>query len=312
MKKKNIFLVSVVVPVFNEEGNVNLVAKELISVLGGYDKFEVIFVDDGSTDGTLDSLRALNSKNKKIKYLSFSRNFGHQSALRAGLDYALGDCVITMDGDLQHPPALIPEMIKKWEEGYDIVNTVRKDSANTSFLKRKTANIFYCFLNFLSDVKLSKGAADFRLLDKSVVDVLRTIKENDLFLRGTISWLGFKQCGIQYEPNQRNSGKTKYTIKKMIKFATTGITAFSVKPLKISMLMGTIFALLSFAYGAYAVYLRIFTDKLVSGWASLITAVLFIGGIQMIFLGIIGEYIGRLFLESKRRPSYIIREKSDE
>ena len=253
---------------------------------------------------------SFNNLNKKINYLSFSRNFGHQSALRAGLDYSTGDCVISMDGDLQHPPELIPDLIEKWKEGYDIVYTLREDDKKTSFLKKFTAGIFYNLINSLSNISIPKGAADFRLLDRSVVDILKTFKENTLFLRGLISWLGFRQYGIKYTPHERFSGKTKYSVKKMMMFAITGITSFSVKPLHLSTVIGVLLSITAFIYGFYALIIKFFSNEALPGWTSVLVSVLFIGGVQLIMMGIIGEYMGKLFIESKKRPNYILKDKS--
>jgi len=300
---------SIVIPIMNEAGNIKNLISRLKVVLDKYSDYEIIFVDDGSTDNTLDIIKKESVENNKIKFLSFSRNFGHQNALRAGLDFADGDGVISMDGDLQHPPELIPELIKKWREGFDIVYTLRKDDPNTPVFKRKTASFFYSIMNLFSEVKIDHGAADFRLLDRKVVEVIKTIREDNLFMRGLVSWLGFKQVGIEYMPERRNWGKTKYTFKKMFNFALSGITSFSIKPLHISTVLGYIMAGLAFFYGIYAIWIKIFTDQAISGWASVLVGVLFIGGIQMIMIGILGEYLGKLFMEAKKRPSYIIKEK---
>ena len=306
----NNFKVSIIIPSFNEEKNVLILADRLMDILQKYKDYELIFINDGSTDNTLNNLKELNTNNKKIKYISFSRNFGHQNALRAGLDHSTGDCVISMDADMQHPPELIPEMINKWIEGYDIVYTIRKESKSLSFFKRKTANIFYGIINKLSNLKIEKGAADFRLLDRVVVDVLKQFKETAMFYRGIISWMGFKQYGILYTPNDRMFGESKYTIKKMFMFALNGITSFSVIPLHISTFLGVIISIFAFIYGVYSIVMRLFTNTTISGWTSLMVGIFFLGGIQLIMLGIIGEYIGKLFIEIKRRPSYIVKEKA--
>jgi dolichol-phosphate mannosyltransferase len=307
---KNSKKISVIIPIFNEEGNIKLLIERTLNILDRYSDYELIFVDDGSTDKTLKIILEERVKENKIKYLSFSRNFGHQHALRAGLDFATGDCVISMDGDLQHPPELIHELIQKWQDGYDVVYTIRKDDPKISFFKRKTSSCFYYFMNKFSDVRFEKGAADFRLLDRKVVDILKTMREGDLFMRGMVSWLGFKQFGISYIPEERNWGKTKYTYSKMLKFAITGVTSFSVKPLYLSTFLGYLIAGVSFLYGLYAIYMKIFTQNTMSGWTSVFVAVLFIGGVQMIMIGILGGYLGKLFIESKKRPNYIIKEKS--
>lgn len=307
---KNNFKISVVIPVMNEEGNMEVLTEKVIGILKNYFDYELLFVDDGSIDDTLKNVKKQREQNSKIHFLSFSRNFGHQNALRAVLDFANGDCVISMDGDMQHPPELIPELIGKWQEGFDIVYTKREDDPRVPFFKRITAQGFYSLMNKFSDIKIDKGAADFRLLDRSVVEILKTIREGDIFMRGMIAWLGFNQYGIAYMPEGRHWGKTKYSLKKMTKFAVTGITSFSIKPLRISMVFGYVMATLAFCYGIYAIMIKIFTDNAISGWTSLLAGVLFIGGMQMIMIGILGEYVGKLFMESKKRPNYIIKEKS--
>ncbi|MDR3491548.1 MAG: glycosyltransferase family 2 protein [Gammaproteobacteria bacterium] len=302
--------VSIVVPLFNEEGNVELLSHRLVGILQQYKDYELLFVDDGSGDGTLGKIKAQREKNRNIHYLSFSRNFGHQNALRAGIEYASGDCIISMDGDMQHPPELIPDLVEKWQEGYDIVYTIRKDDPQISFLKRKTSNLFYDIMNKFSDIRIERGTADFRLIDNKIAQIINNIKENDVFMRGVIPWLGYKQCAIEYMPQERCWGETKYSLSKMIKLGTAGLTSFSVKPLHISTLVGYILAGISFLYGIYAMGVKLFTINAVSGWASVMTVILFIGGVQMIMLGILGEYVGKLFIESKRRPNYLIKDKS--
>lgn len=302
---------SIVIPIMNEEGNIEKLISRIFDVLKNYQDWEVFFIDDGSTDGTLEVIKKEATKNNKIKFISFSRNFGHQNALRAGLDFAKGDCVISLDGDLQHPPELIPKLIKKWQEGFDVVYTLRKDDPKISIFKRKTARMFYALMNKFSDIKIEPGAADFRLLDRKVVEILKTIKEDNLFMRGMVSWIGFRQVAVEYMPEERQWGKTKYTFKKMFKFAIAGITSFSLRPLHISTMVGYVMAGLAFVYGVYAVLIKIFTDQAISGWTSVLAGILFIGGMQMIMLGILGEYIGKLFMESKKRPSYIIKEKKN-
>jgi len=251
-EKKTFLKISIIIPVMNEEGNIDLLIKGIIERIDSNFDYELLFIDDGSNDDTLERIKYQNSLNNRINYLSFSRNFGHQNALRAGLDYASGDCVISMDGDMQHPPEIIPKMIEKWQEGYDIVYTKRQDDPKIPYFKRKTAQYFYTLMNKFSDVKIDRGAADFRLLDKNVVKVLRNIKEGNLFMRGMISWLGFKQCGIDYMPEERFWGKTKYTIRRMMKFAITGITSFSIRPLHISTIFGYLIAISAF----FTVYMR--------------------------------------------------------
>ena len=307
MGKQESQVISIVVPCYNEEGNIEVLYEKIKSSLSNI-TIEYIFVDDNSRDNTLAIIEELSSKDNAVKYISFSRNFGHQNALRAGLEYATGNCVISMDADLQHPPSLLSSMIDKWQEGYDIVYTVRKDVENVSFFKKKTSSIFYKLMNYFSEVEIEQGAADFRLIDKRISDILvNDIKEYHLFFRGLISWLGFKQTFIEYVPHKRFSGKTKYTLKKMVSFATNGITSFSVKPLKFAVLLGMLISLISVVYGIYVLYVSIFTNETIQGWSSVILSVLFIGGVNMILLGIIGEYIGKLFIQSKNRPYYLIK-----
>jgi len=304
------FKVSVVVPVFNEEGNIETLTDKLTGVLGKYTDYEVVYVDDGSKDQTLEIIKRIHEQNPRVHYMSLSRNFGHQNALKAGLDHASGDCVITMDGDLQHPPELIPDMIEKWIEGYDVVYTVRHDDPDLSFFKRKTSALFYKLMHFLSDYPIPKGAADFRLLDASVVEVMKDMKEYYLFLRGITAWVGFKQYALEYIPHSRFKGETKYSFKRMMGFAADGITSFSLKPLRLSIIIGTLLAFFAFGYGLYAIGMKLFSNHTIQGWASVLVSVLFIGGIQLVALGIIGEYIGKLFMEMKQRPRYIIKENS--
>ncbi len=305
--------ISIVIPAHNEEGNVALVhekIREVFSGLNNYD-FEIIFVNDGSRDNTQQKLEELSQQFDEVKYIEFSRNFGHQPAVKAGMDHAHGNAVISMDGDLQHPPELIPELIRKWEEGYDVVYTIRTYPKEISFFKRKTSDFFYKLLSRLSDVNLTKGGgSDFRLLDANAVEVMRNFTEDDLFLRGLTSWMGFKQTGIEFTAAERLSGESSYNLKKMIRFAFTGITAFSVKPLYIAAYLGFLFSGISVVgYGLYVIYAFLAKTE-ISGWASLIMTIVFFGGLQLIILGIIGIYLGKIFKQVKERPNYIIKNKN--
>jgi dolichol-phosphate mannosyltransferase len=255
-------------------------------------------------------LKLLHSEDDRVHFISLSRNFGHQAALKSGLDVAKGDCVISMDADLQHPPELIPELIQKWQEGFDIVVTTRKDDRKGSFLNRWSSRSFYRILNALSDMEISPGSADFRLLDRSAVDVIKTLPEPSPFLRGIIHWMGFRVHPLSYESADRLAGQSKYSPKKMVSFAISGITSFSIKPLQISTYLGLFTSAASFLYALYAIGLRIFSNRAIPGWTSVLASVLFIGGAQLIILGIIGQYLGMLFLESKKRPGYIVMETS--
>ncbi|WP_201977646.1 glycosyltransferase family 2 protein [Hymenobacter rubidus] len=303
--------ISIVIPAFNEEENLPEVCARIKEHLGGRYERELIFVDDGSSDGTERVLRDMRTQDPEVHYLLLARNFGHQSALRAGLDYATGDCVISLDADLQHPPRLIPELLGHWLSGYDIVYTQRRDDEKLPWLKRKTSAAFYGLMNKLSSVSFEPGTADYRLLDRRVVDVIRASPDVELFLRGFVHWVGFRQKRVEYTPEPRFRGTTKYTVRKMVKLALSGITSFSVRPLHFATLAGVCVSAVAFAYAFYAIYVLLFTNRAVSGWASVLVSVLFIGGIQLLVLGIMGEYLGRLFVQSKQRPPYLIRETDD-
>lgn len=303
------FRVSIVIPCFNEEESLAALHAAILEVLGEAKNFEIILVDDGSKDATLQVIKDIRSRDNRIKFISFSRNFGHQFAIKAGIDHASGDCVITMDADLQHPPHLIKELILKWQEGYKIVYTKRNDSKKYSLTKRIATGFFYKIISWLSDVKIEEGVADFRLIDKDVADLIRPVNDNFLFLRGLLPWLGFPAATVGFDMHARYAGKTKYTFKKMIRLAINGITSFSIKPLRLSILTGLTISGLSFIYALYAIYAKFFNNDVVEGWTSVLVAVLFIGGIQLIMIGIIGEYLGKLFIQNKGRQQYIIKEK---
>jgi dolichol-phosphate mannosyltransferase len=304
--------ISIVIPTYCEEGNIVELYEQLKRQLSKSEihSFEIIFVNDGSKDNSLEKIKELAIRDERVKYIHFSRNFGHQNALRAGLDFAKGEAVISMDADLQHPPELIPTLIAFWRAGNKVVYTKRKDKNDLSFFKKLTSKMFYKLVNYLSETKLEEGTADFRLLDRSVVEALKNFNENNLFYRGIIPGLGFRQHGIDYIPNERFSGNTKYTFSKMVRFALTGITSSSAKPLYFSIYLGAFLALCSFFYALYAIYVSIFTTEAVAGWTSTIASILFIGGIQLMMLGIVGIYLGKLFSESKKRPNYIIEESN--
>jgi glycosyltransferase involved in cell wall biosynthesis len=302
--------ISIVVPVCNEKGNVPLLVEAVCNAMESLPySFNITFIDDGSNDGTVEAVKEQARFNNNIFFIALSRNFGHQNALKAGLDLSDGDAVISMDGDLQHPPDLIPELIRNWEAGYDIVYTIRKDHQEIPMMKRKTSAMFYNFMNRLSDIELEAGTADFRLMDKRVVAATRQFTEMDLFWRGLVKWVGFKQIGIEYEPAERKFGKSKYTYRKMMQFALRGITSFSTKPLGIAIYLGFTFSILSLLYVPYVLYSLYFGHP-VSGWASMIVTFAFFGGLQLMILGIIGMYLGKLFMQSKDRPHYIIKESN--
>lgn len=304
MRKK----IAIVIPSYNEEGNIEIMArsiKDTMQVLP-YD-YELIFVDDGSSDTTLVKLKELSQSYENLYFVELSRNFGHQNALKAGVDIAKANAVITMDGDMQHPPELIPELLKKWEEGFDVVYTRREDDKNNSYFKRKTSKGFYSVMNYLSEVNFEPGTADFRLMDEKVVAVFTDFSENELFIRGLVSWLGFKQFALDYVPAERFSGKSKYTMKKMMRFAIQGITSFSTRPLHIAIFLGVGLSFFAFVFYIGYVLYSMYFGHVISGWASVISTIVFFGGLNLIVLGIIGMYIGKLFIQSKQRPNYLIR-----
>lgn len=308
MKTKQI---DIVVPCYNESGNISVLYEAIQKVfseksLENY-AYNLIFVNDGSSDDSLEVLQMLSNEYENVKYISFSRNFGHQLAVKAGLDTAMGDAVISMDADLQHPPALIPELVKKWEEGNQVVATIREYAPDAANKIKKSSTYFYKILNLISDIEIKDGAADFRLLDKSVISVIRSMDENEPFLRGMIPWAGFRQIYIPYIAQKRHSGETKYTLKKMLHLALAGVTAFSVKPLYFAVYLGFAFSILSILYIPYVIFSFINGTE-ISGWASLIMTIVFFGGLQLIILGIIGIYIGKIFKQTKNRPNYIIQE----
>lgn len=302
--------ISVIIPCFNEEKGIVDFYEELSCVMAANtDQYEILFIDDGSTDLTLDTLLEVYRKDEHVRVLELSRNFGHQAAISAGLDAAEGDAVIMMDADMQHPVAVIPAMLEKWLEGYDVVYTIRNDPPDIRPFKKITAKLFYKSINFLGNINLPENSADFRLLDAMVVEQFKRITEKTKFLRGLVSWVGFRQYALQYDAAARHAGESKYTLKKMFKFAFDGITSFSAFPLHISTFIGVFVSLLSFIYAGYAVFIKIFTDEALTGWASLLASVLFLGGVQLLSLGIIGEYLHRIYIETKGRPIYITRKE---
>ena len=303
--------ISIIVPCFNEEAVIDESYRRLTalrSVLVGID-VELIFVDDGSRDATLLRLRDLAANDGTVRVLGFARNFGHQVAVTAGIDAATGDALVIIDADLQDPPEVIPEMIAKWREGYDVVYGTRTDRPGESWFKLATARAFYRVLNRLSDVPIPLDTGDFRLISRRVADVLRDMPERDRFLRGMVSWVGFRQFALPYRRAPRFAGETKYPLRKMFRFATDGILSFSSTPLKVSVALGSFSAALALIGIVYALVLRIFTQMWVEGWTALMIAVLFIGGVQLISVGILGSYVGRIYNEIKRRPLYVVQER---
>lgn len=303
--------VSIVIPAFNEGDNIGLLLGNVCEVLENCKVvYEIIVVDDHSQDDTYRNLVSLQSRFDTLRVVRLSRNFGHQSALLAGLHAAQGDAVVTMDADLQHPPAVIEKLIEKWREGTEVVHTVRVDKNNPgSELKRWTSAMFYKFFAFTSNIPMRSGMADFRLIDRSALDHVLRLSEVSLFLRGLFLWVGFNQAFVPYEPGARLTGRSGYTMRKMLVLGRDGILSFSAVPLYWAFAIGLLISLLSIGFGVYAVYIRFFHDAVISGWASLAVLVSLLFGVQFVLLGLIGSYLGAVHTELKRRPPYIIRDE---
>ena len=302
--------ISVIVPMYYEEEVAEECYKRLKKVLEGLAEnyeYEIIFINDGSKDKTLNILENIAKENKSVKIISFSRNFGHQAAVTAGLKEVTGDAIVIIDADLQDPPELIPDMLKLWEDGNDVIYGKRKSRAGESKFKLLTASMFYKTLNALSDVEIPKDTGDFRLVDRKVVEVINSLPEHNKFLRGLFSWVGFKQIPFEYERKERIAGKTKYPLGKMLKLAQDGIFSFSTKPLRIVGTMGIISILISIIILVYSILSYFFNwNELTAGWTSMMVTMTFLGGMILISLWMIGEYVGRIYDETKRRPEFII------
>lgn len=304
-------LISIVVPVYNEAENILHFAAAVKEVMEktAY-KWELLFVDDGSQDASRKLIRDLQQQEKRVRLIALANNYGHQIALTCGLDEARGDAVITMDGDMQHPPSLIPVLLEKWEAGYLVVQTIRRDTEGVSWLKKETSKLYYRFINALSTVEVYSGGSDFRLLDREAADALRRYREHDRFLRGMVSSLGFRRAEVPFVAPARFAGNSKYDLKKMLKLATDGVVGFSVLPLRGAFYMGLLFALLSFMLVCHALW-EYLHNQTVPGWTTITVALSLFGGIQLMIMGIIGEYVGRIFTEVKNRPLYIVKRDRD-
>jgi dolichol-phosphate mannosyltransferase len=304
-------LLSVIVPCFNEEAVVAECQRRLAGILNSLDnlEYEIIYIDDGSRDGTFEILKTLHAGDpQRVKVLRFSRNFGHQVAVTAGVEHARGEGVIVIDADLQDPPEVIPEMVAAWRSGAHVVYGKRVRRDGDSLFKRMTARGFYRLMNWVSDCRIPTNTGDFRLMDRAVVDAFLAMPERDRFIRGMVSWTGFVQQPVYIHRQPRFAGKTKYPLYRMLKFAADGIFSFSRKPLKIATGMGFIASGIALLGICYALVLRLFTSIWVTGWTALFMAILFLGGVQLICLGIIGEYVGRIYGEVKHRPLYLVQE----
>ncbi|MGB3890920.1 MAG: glycosyltransferase family 2 protein [Priestia megaterium] len=301
---------SIVVPVYNEEEVIHETYRRLTEVMRSTkEAYELLFVNDGSRDRTAEIIKEYSEQDPAVVLLDFARNFGPQIAITAGMDYARGEAVVVIDADLQDPPELILEMIEKWKQGFDVVYAKRTKRKGETYFKKQTAAMFYRFLRAMTDIDIPLDTGDFRLLDRKVCNQMNSIQEKNRFVRGLVSWVGFKQTAVEYERDERLAGESKYPLKKMLKLSMDGITSFSYKPLKLASYAGVTLSGIGFIYLLVVLYLKLFTDSTITGWSSLIVIQLFFSGIILIILGMIGEYIGRIYDETKNRPLYIVREK---
>ena len=300
---------TVIAPVFNEIGSVEEFYKSVSKVMAGLkEPWELILIDDGSTDGSTEMIRQIAKNDIHVRPVIFARNFGHQIAVTAGLDYAQGDAVVIIDADLQDPPEVMLDLIAKWKEGFEVVYAVRRKREGESWFKILTAALFYRIIYRITDVKIPMDTGDFRLIDRKVVDIMGKMRERHRFLRGMAAWVGFRQVGVEYDRKERFAGKTKYPFSKMLKLALNAITSFSYFPLQLATYLGFICAGISILAIPVVAYLRLSNQAALSGQATTLIAVLFLGGVQLITLGILGEYIGRIYDEVKGRPLYIVSE----
>jgi glycosyltransferase involved in cell wall biosynthesis len=300
---------SIVIPIYNEEGNILELYRNLLGAIREVGRsYEIIFVNDGSSDHSIDLIKELHLQNSNIRLISFSRNYGHQAALTAGLQYSAGEIVITMDGDLQHPPHLIPKMIEYWKNGYETVHMVKEKQEERGFLKNILASGFYYVFSKISEVDMDPNASDFRLMSRKVVNALNAMPEQHRFIRGLAYWMGFRSTKVPYVAPKRFSGEPKYSVFKLAKLASAGVLSFSVFPLRASLYVGVTIASLSFLYALFAAYKRIFIGNVPVGYTDMMFFILFLGGVQLVFLGVIGEYLAKVFQEVRRRPLYVINE----
>lgn len=307
---RELSLISIVIPVYYEEAVVETCYKELKRVMYKNKwKYEFIFVNDGSQDNTLSILKELAQVDKQIKIIDFSRNFGHQVAVTAGVFHSIGDVTVIIDADLQDPPSVIEEMVAKWKDGFDVVYAKRKKRKGETYFKLLTAKWFYRVLHYMAEIEIPMDTGDFRLMDRKVVEAFKQMPERNRFVRGMVSWVGFDQTFVEYERDERLAGETKYPLKKMIHFATDGIISFSTKPLKMVRALGSITILIAIALFVYSLISKFITHNVVTGWTSLMVAITFFSGIQLFSIGLLGEYIARIYDESKSRPLYLIKEK---
>lgn len=308
MTKNHDEIVSLVVPCHNEEKNLSVLYERVKAVMEQTGKsWELVCVNDGSKDNTLDYLVALHGNDPRVVVIDLSRNFGKEAALTAGLDFARGDCAIPLDADLQDPPELIPELLAKWQEGYDVVNAVRLSRKGESWFKRASAHAFYRFINLMSDIPIPEDTGDFRLLSRPVLEALSKLPERRRFMKGLFAWVGFRTVAVYYHRDPRLSGSTTWNYRKLWTFAVDGITSFSKMPLQLAAHMGLIISGLAFLYAIYLIIGTLVYGNPVKGYPSIMVTLLFLGGVQLIALGVIGEYLGRIYEETKARPVYLVR-----
>ena len=300
---------SIVIPMYNEEAVIEETYRRLKKVMKeANDTYELLFINDGSQDKCVDIIKGFARWDKAVKLIDFSRNFGHQIAITAGMDYAVGDAVIIIDADLQDPPELILQMIEKWKAGYEVVYAKRVKRKGETWFKKWSASIFYRVLRASTDINIPVDTGDFRLMDRKVCKEMKKITENNRFVRGLVSWVGFRQTAVEYVRDERLAGETKYPLKRMIKLSLDGILSFSYKPLKLAIYSGLLLSGTGFLYLLYVIYLALFTEATMQGWPSMISIMLIFNGFMLLMLGIIGEYVGRIYDETKGRPLYIVRE----
>ena len=301
-------MISVVAPVYNEEGTIAELHRRLAETLPALGPYEIVFVDDGSGDGSWDRLLELAGKDSHVRLLRLSRNFGHQAALSAGLDAARGDAIVLMDADLQDPPELIPELVAKWREGFDVVYAIRGDREGEPRLRLASISVFYRVLHRISPTGIPTNAGDFRLLSRRAADAISAMPERARFLRGMTSWIGYRQTGVPYRRDARYAGESKYPARKLIRLGLDGITSFSTAPIKLVTAIGFVLVVFCFGVLVWSLYVRFFTPHHPQGWTSVIAVVLLLGGVQLLSLGVIGQYVARIFDETKQRPLYLVDE----
>jgi glycosyltransferase involved in cell wall biosynthesis len=304
-------VISIVVPAYNEESNLAVLCAHVREVMDGMadiDDWELVIVDDGSVDGTWKVIETLSAADARVRGMRLSRNFGHQSALMAGLAVARGRAVISMDADLQHPPALLPQLVRKWQEGFEIVHAVRRDPPSLPWFKRTTSRLYYRMFTLLSGVEMEPGAADFRLLDRKVLDEILRFEEEGLFLRGIVRWVGYSTASVYFDCSMRHAGTTKYGLRKMLSLGWHGVSAFSLVPLRIGIVIGLLSSTLAFLSVALAILGKWLDDSAIPGWASSVAISSFLFGVLFVFLAVLAEYVGRIAVEVRRRPRFLVRE----